>query len=351
LAIASSDPVSTPVSIIIPAHNQLDYCRQCVESIHANTQYPYKLILVDNGSTDGVAQYFDSFPDAIVLHSKTNLGFPAGVNRGLAHATGHVLLLNSDTIVPQGWLSRLVAALESAPRIGIVGPMSNHASGPQLIPDLDIVSMDQINEMAAARAAAFKRQLLDVDRVVGFCLLIRDAAFAAVGPLDETFGIGNFEDDDYCLRVRKAGYRVCIAEDCFVFHYGSRTFSALGYDNDAFNELIARNEATFNQKWGTESGASRAEQVAAGLLDEARAFQADEKNVRALAKIKDAIAMAPHHAPSYHQLGLLLLHLGNKQLAIEQFRRAVRLDPSHAAANRQLAVLDPDPKSAIEYPK
>jgi len=343
--------VSTPVSIIIPAHNQLDYCRQCVESIRANTQYPYKLILVDNGSTDGAGQYFDSIPDAVVVHSDTNLGFPAGVNLGLAHATGHVLFLNSDTIVPAGWLDRLVVALESAPRIGIVGPMSNHVSGPQLIPNLIIASVDRINEVASARVEEFKARLLDVERVVGFCMLIRDVAFAAVGLLDESFGIGNFEDDDYCLRVRKAGYRVCIAEDCFVFHYGSRTFSALGFDNLAFNELISKNEATFNQKWGTESGASRAEQVAAGLLDEARALHADEKNVGAIAKIKDAIAMAPHHAPSYHQLGLLLLHLGNKQLAIEQFRRAVRLDPSNVGANKQLAALDPSPKSEIENPK
>lgn len=334
----------TPVSIVIPAHNQLDYCRQCIDSIRAHTQHPYELILVDNGSTDGVSEYFDSITGAIVVHSETNLGFPAGVNLGLAHASGHVLLLNSDTLVPEGWLDRLVAALECGPRVGIVGPMSNHVSGPQLIPALALSSIQEINDTANKRAEEFAGRMLDVERVVGFCMLIRDAAFAAVGKMDESFGIGNFEDDDYCLRVRKAGYRVCIAEDCFVFHYGSRTFSALGFNSETFNALIAKNEATFNQKWGTESGAPRAQQVAASLLDEAQRLERDGKNTAAIAKLKDAIAMAPHHAPAFYQLGLLLLRLGNKQQATEQFRRVIRLDPTHGEAARHLSVLDPNPQ-------
>mgnify|MGYP003471877601 FL=1 len=336
--------MSTPVSIVIPAHNQFEYCQQCIESIRAHTDYPYKLILVDNGSTDGVAQYFDLVPGATVVHSKTNIGFPAGVNLGLAHATGHVLLLNSDTIVPVGWIARLVAALESAPRIGIVGPMSNHVSGPQLIPDLQLASVDQINDIADQRWEKYGGRLLEVERVVGFCMLVRDTAFAAVGNLDESFGIGNFEDDDYCLRVRKAGFRVCIAEDCFVFHYGSRTFSALGFDNESFNALIAKNEATFNAKWGTESGAPRAVQVAEGLLAEARQLESEGKNAAAVGKIKDAIAMAPCHAPAFYQLGQLLLHLGNRQQAAEQFHRVLRLDPSCDDAQQQLAILNTIPQ-------
>ena len=328
-----------PVSIVIPAHNQLECCRQCVTSIRAHTDVPYKLVLVDNGSTDGVAEFFDSVPDAVVVHSERNLGFPAGVNLGLAHAEGHVLLLNSDTIVPERWLARLLAALESAPRIGLVGPMSNCVSGPQLIPGLRLDTLDQINAFAEARAREFGGRLVDAVRIVGFCMLIRDAAFAAVGPLDEAFGIGNFEDDDYCLRVRKAGYRVCIAEDCFVFHYGSRTFSAMGFDAGRFDALLAQNEETFHRKWGTEPGAPRAERVAENFLAEARTLAADWKFAAAIARVKDAVALAPHFAPAYCQLGALLLQLNDQDRAIEQFRRALRLDPAHAESRKHLARL------------
>lgn len=336
-----------PVSIVIPAHNQLDYCRQCVESIQAHTTYPHKLILVDNGSTDGVAEYFDSVPNATAVHSKTNRGFPAGVNLGLAHAEGHVLLLNSDTIAPARWLERLTAALERSPRIGIVGPMSNCVSGPQYIPGLALANHEEINRFADSRASDFHGRLLDAERVVGFCMLIRDDAFRAVGVLDESFGIGNFEDDDYCLRVRKAGYRVCIAEDCFVFHYGSRTFSALGFDNDGFNALIARNEERFNRKWGTDSAAPRASQVADGMLQEARELELEGKVAAAIARIRDAVALAPYHAPAYHQLGEVLMRLGSSDQAVEQFRRALRLAPDFEKSRAMLAQIgaNPSPES------
>ena len=332
--------MTTPVTIVIPAHNQLDCCRQCIESILAHTEYPHTLVLVDNGSTDGVAEYFDSIAGAVVVHNNENLGFPAGVNSGLDRADGHVLLLNSDTIVPEKWLTRLVAVLESAPRIGLVGPMSNTVSGPQLIADLEFSTMDQINAFAEERARAHCGQLVEAERIVGFCMLIRDTAFEAVGKLDESFGIGNFEDDDYCLRVRKAGFRVCIAADCFVFHYGSRTFSALGFDRDTFNALLAENATTFNRKWGTDDGAPRAVQVAEGLIRQARELAAAGKNVAAIAHMKDAIAMAPYHAPSFYELGVLLLDLGKREQAIEQFHRALRLDPAHAESRAIVARIE-----------
>lgn len=329
----------TPVSIIIPAFNQLAYCRQCIESVRAHTDYPYKLILVDNGSTDGVSEYFDSVPGAVVVHSDKNLGFPGGVNLGLAHAEGHVLLLNSDTIAPRQWLTRLVTALDSAPRIGLVGPMSNYVSGPQLITGPALESLEQINGFAETLAREKPGQRIDTDRVVGFCMLIRDAAFQAVGRFDESFGIGNFEDDDYCLRVRKAGFRVCIAQDCFVFHFGSRTFSAMGFDNESFRALIERNEAAFNQKWGTRPGSARGEQIADNLLNQARELAGAGKTVEAIARIKDAIAMAPCHAPAYCQLGELLLSLGKPVQAAEYFRRALRHDPNSIIAKNHLSHL------------
>jgi len=74
--------MATPVSIIIQAFNQLAYCRECVEPILSHTEWPYKLILVDNGSTDGVGEFSDSIPNATVVHTGTNLGFPAGVALG-----------------------------------------------------------------------------------------------------------------------------------------------------------------------------------------------------------------------------------------------------------------------------
>ncbi len=323
----------TRVSIVIPAFNQVEYCRECVESIRAHTEWPYALILIDNGSTDGVGEYFEAVPDATVVHTGANLGFPGGVNRGLAHAEGHVLLLNSDTVVPRGWLTRLMSALESNARIGMVGPMTNHVSGPQLIDGLELDSIDAINTYADGRWDTHGTSLAEIDRLVGFCLLIRDETFREVGLLDETFGIGNFEDDDYCIRVRKAGYRTSLAEGCFVFHYGSRTFRAMGIQGDTYNNLIDRNAAVFRDKWGlTESSASHAEQIAARLAAEAREAANAGDIARAIRMYTEAIATCPISDLAYNDFGVLLWSIGDRDRGYECFRRAVQLNSDNADA-------------------
>ena len=88
-------------------------------------------------------------------------------------------------------------------------------------------------------------------RLVGFCLLIRRAVIDAIGVLDERFGIGCFEDDDYCLRAIQAGWRAVIARDAFVHHFGGRTFMGSGLDHAA---ILRENEQRFREKWAAETG-------------------------------------------------------------------------------------------------
>lgn len=99
------------VTIIIPAHNQAAYSRQCLTAVRRHTAAPHKLVLVDSGSTDGVEDFFDSVPSAEIIHLNKNRGFAPAVNAALEHAEGHVLFLHTDTIVPPGWLDRLLAVL------------------------------------------------------------------------------------------------------------------------------------------------------------------------------------------------------------------------------------------------
>ena len=91
-------------------------------------------------------------------------------------------------------------------------------------------------------------------RLIGFCLLIRRAVIEAIGLLDERFGVGCFEDDDYCLRAIAAGWRAVIAQDAFVHHFGGRTFVGSGLDHAA---ILRENERRFREKWGRGSRAER----------------------------------------------------------------------------------------------
>lgn len=325
--------MTTPVSIIIPAFNQVEYCRQCLTTLLANTAPPYKLILVDNGSTDGVAELFDSVPGATVVHVSENLGFAKGINLGLAHAEGHALLLNSDTLLPVDWLQHLLQVLESNPSIGMVGPRSNCVSGSQQIDGLNFESIEQINAFAQQRHAEHHGELRDVARLVGFCLLIRDAVWQSVGGMEEAFGVGNFEDDDYCLRVLRAGYRLCIAEDSFVFHYGSRTFLGMGITDDAWRELLARNETIFTGKWNVApEERSDAIQHARQLLREAAAILKSGDAASAMRLCTEAQRFAPAFDQVYNDMGAVLWQLGAHEDALRQFQRALRLNPASGEA-------------------
>ncbi|MBI2434487.1 MAG: glycosyltransferase, partial [Candidatus Hydrogenedentes bacterium] len=311
------------ISIIIPAFNQLEYCRQCITSVHLNTGAPYKLILVDNGSTDGVGEYFDRVPGATVVHAGENKGFAGGVNLGLQHAEGHVVLLNSDTLTPRGWLPRLERALLREEDIGMVGPMSNQVSGAQHIDGLWFESLEEINAYADRLAGERAGTLIEVPRLVGFCLMIRDEVILKVGCFDERFGLGNFEDDDYCRRTVLAGYRLCVAADSFVFHYGSRTFHGMGLVDDAWRGLVGRNQDLYREKWQDDAVLLAAPQQRAALLTKkARdAVQANDLH-RAIALYKQAIESAPNDPIPYNDLGKLLLRLGDPERARKYFERA-----------------------------
>jgi GT2 family glycosyltransferase/tetratricopeptide (TPR) repeat protein len=248
-ATAPRVPDTGLTSIIIVTFNQLDYTRQCVESIRRLTDEPYELIFVDNGSSDETAAYLEALPGARVIRNAENRGFPAAANQGIAAAAGaQLLLLNNDTIATTGWLRRLLAPLHGDPKIGLAGPCSNFVGSEQQV-EASYDSPAGLDGFAWEWGKAHDRELVDTHRLIGFCLLIRRAVVDAIGLLDERFGIGCFEDDDYCLRAIRAGFRVVIARDAFVHHYGGRTFLGTGID---LAGLLRENERRFREKWRPE---------------------------------------------------------------------------------------------------
>lgn len=235
-------------SIVIVTHNQLPYTQQCIDSLRMRTDEPFELILIDNGSTDGTPQYLNSLADAQVILNPDNRGFPAAVNQGIKAASGkNILLLNNDTLLTTGWLNRLLAHLHSAADIGIVGPVSNNISGPQQIA-ATYTDLSCLDGFAWDWGKKHDRQSHDEARLVGFCMLMKRELINQIGTMDERFGIGCFEDDDYCRRAKAAGYRTVIAVDSFVHHFGSRSFIGSGVD---FAKIMQENNQKYRQKWQT----------------------------------------------------------------------------------------------------
>lgn len=251
---AGTRPNDGLASILILCCNQLTFTKMCVESVIHHTRMPYELIFVDNGSVDGTSQYLQQLPTRAgparvhVIRNEKNLGFPAGCNQAFAAAKGHyLLLLNNDTIVTAGWLEGLIApALHDWPTVGLVGPVSNFASTPQSIPT-DYNDIDGIDRFAAKRSSEFCDRVMEARRLTGFCLLLRREVLDSIGGFDERFGLGFFDDDDFCARARAAGFRLLLAMGVFVHHFGSRTFLGLGVD--AYQQL-EDNLAIYRDKWG-----------------------------------------------------------------------------------------------------
>ena len=237
-------------SIVILTHNQLLYTQACVASILAHTDVPYELIFVDNASTDGTVDYLRSIPGAKLIVNATNRGFPAGCNQGIQAAKGtQIVLLNNDTVVTTGWLDRLLRTLDSDPRIGLVGPMSNNVSGEQRIA-VTYDDLANLDGFAWEWGKANDGKHADTDRLVGFCLLIRQAAIERIGLLDEQYGIGCWDDDDYTKSALAAGYRAVIARDAFVHHVGGRTFLGMNVD---YESLMKQNQLLFEKKWQNQA--------------------------------------------------------------------------------------------------
>ncbi|HLH52263.1 MAG TPA: glycosyltransferase [Verrucomicrobiae bacterium] len=251
-----SYPLQTPaaacqVSIVIPVLNQLEHTRKCLESIAASTPLPHEIIVVDNGSTDTTPEFLNqwkaSHPNLTVIRNSRNVGFAAANNQAFSIARGaNVLLLNNDTIVAPGWLEGLLRVLDRYPEVGIVGPVSNNVSGPQMAAGVDYPGITHLPVFAAAWANTHRDESFETPRAVGFCLLLRRAVLERIGGLDESFGSGNFEDDDFCIRARIAGFRVRIAKDVFIHHTGSQTFKGSRIN---YREAMHRNWDIFRTKW------------------------------------------------------------------------------------------------------
>jgi GT2 family glycosyltransferase/glycosyltransferase involved in cell wall biosynthesis len=242
----------TDVSIIVPVYNALEHARHCIESLYrSQTSVAFEVIVVDNGSRPAVAAWLaeqrELHANFQFLRFDEPLGFARAVNEGARRAQSRfVALLNSDTLVTDGWLDLLVAALEHDPELGLAGPVTNRCGHDrQRDTEALLVQPEDANGYAAAIRSRVPDVLPEAQRLVFFCVLVRRALWDQLAGLDEAFGTGNCEDDDFCLRARFAGYRMAVVRNAFVYHVERQTFEANRLNH---GEFLATNEALFGAR-------------------------------------------------------------------------------------------------------
>jgi GT2 family glycosyltransferase/2-polyprenyl-3-methyl-5-hydroxy-6-metoxy-1,4-benzoquinol methylase len=241
------------ISIVVVTFNNIDLTRACLASLESSSPLePLEIVVVDNASSDGTPDMLQAWQTQgpwrkLVLNAE-NLGFAAANNQGLSLCTADYLcLLNNDTYTTSGWASTLKRVLQQHPAVGLAGPVTNNIGNEARI-DIQYADMTEMARQASQYTTRHIGQMLDLKATAFFCVMLTRSTFEKVGNLDEAYGLGFFEDDDYCMRVRQAGLRVVCVEDVFVHHHLSASFDKL--PSKARQDLMARNRVLYEAKWG-----------------------------------------------------------------------------------------------------
>lgn len=224
------------VDIVIPLYNQLPFTRRCLSTLRRETDGPFRLILVDNGSTDGTREFLDGFPDAEVVVNDRNAGVAAAWNQGVRLSTGRwIVFLNNDTVLPGGWLRRLVSFCERED-VSVASPSMREG---EINYDLEKYAEDFV------RAMERRKRMRIAD---GACFAVERRVFDEVGLFDELFFPASFEDADFFRRARNAGFRIAVTGASFIHHFGFTTQK--GLSPGTLPAHVVRNRKAFCGKWG-----------------------------------------------------------------------------------------------------
>lgn len=257
------------IDFIIPTYNQERHTLQCLKSLRRSVgRHDVRPVWVDNGSTPesrtAVAWRFNTFPNGLPIWTGQNLGFVKAVNLGLRACLEHadrqaeyIVVANNDIVLTRGFLDPMVKALRQED-IGAVGPVTSnrhgspqwwhHAytrSGHEAVParfgDLDF---DGKADYVRKR---YEGALFEVPMLAFFCTAFKAEVFRRVGLLDENFGTGLGDDDDFCQRLRDHAYRIVIALDSYVVHAHRTTFKAM-FSGQEIHDMQERAKNILRQK-------------------------------------------------------------------------------------------------------
>ena len=219
------------VSIIVPIYNGLHYLDKLFAGIY-RTRVPFQLILINDKSPDErISPYLHEYalqhPEVMLLENEENLGFLKSVNRGLKIAEGHVAIVNTDVELPEYWLERLMQPIFDDNKIASTTPFTNSGticSFPDFCSDNKLLGNLNVEQMDAT-FAKLKPIQYEMPTGVGFCMGMNKNTIKDIGLLDEeNFGKGYAEENDWCQRAIKAGYRNVHICNLFVFHNHGGSF-------------------------------------------------------------------------------------------------------------------------------
>lgn len=246
-----------PIDILVPIYNGFDYLTPLLESIIKNTTLPFRLLLCDDKSTDKrvfplLRKYQNRYKNLTILifENKKNKGFIKTVNKLVKHTQNHFVLLNTDTEVPLKWLERLMYPIFKMKNIASTTPFTNAGticSFPNYLQDNKILEGMDVNELDKYfRYINYKNTNIDIPTGVGFCMGVNKSIVKQIGMFDTIFGKGYAEENDWCQRAIKKGYKNIHVTNLFVYHKHGGSF-----ESEEKQELLSKNLKILNKKHPT----------------------------------------------------------------------------------------------------
>lgn len=238
------------VDIIIPVYNGFEFLEGLLSSI-CKTNIKIKIIIIDDCSPDErVHPFLERFtsqtPNALLIKNDKNLGFIKSVNKGLRFSNNHKVIVNSDVVVPNNWLERLMTPIFEDPKIASVTPMTNAGtivSFPVFLEDNDIpngFNVEQLDQIFSS----IPKQSFSAPTGVGFCMAMNSKAVSQLGLLDEVYEKGYAEENDWCQRAINSGFKNILISNLFVWHKHGGSFGS-----EEKQKLVENNLSILNKRY------------------------------------------------------------------------------------------------------
>jgi len=239
------------LSIVTPVFNNLDATKLFLRNVQSYTSNNHQLIIINNNSEDGTADYLKSKSDLrnlIVINNKQNMGFSYANNQGIEKShTEYICFLNNDVLLYPGWDLDLIEPLCGKEDVGAAGPVTNNCAGVQCEDyGLQNINQESYRNTAIQRSRALSGKYRSYHRVIGFCLMAKTNLIKRIKGFDEAYNIGNYEDDDLCIRILLNKKKIIICENAFVYHLGSQSFKK---NNLNHSMSLKNNSKIFSKKW------------------------------------------------------------------------------------------------------
>lgn len=213
-----------PVDIVMPIYNAKKYVEECIESVKLYTKnVPYRFIFINDASTEqGIKKVCitNLEENDVFISNEHNLGFVKSANIGLSNSNNDIVILNTDTVVTEKWLSSLQKHIYRKKRFATANPITNNASIYSIDSLSNLCEKMSVNELGKIVNKSSLDLIPEIPVGVGFCLFIKRQALDLVGLFDEAFERGYGEESDFCMRCREEGFTHILVDSSFVYHKG-----------------------------------------------------------------------------------------------------------------------------------